>query len=63
MLQGFDIPLDVQNYAMQKRPRSELDELSRAVATRRIEIAEAKARADMVETPLPRPSQTAVSLS
>jgi len=45
---------------MQKRTRAELDELAKAVATRRIEIAEARARADMVEMPVPKPSQTTV---
>lgn len=46
---------------MQKRSRNELDELSRAVAVRKIEIEEAKARSDLVETPVPKPSQALVS--
>lgn len=46
---------------MQKRSRGELDELSRAVAVRKIEIEEAKARSDLVETPVPKPSQALVS--
>ena len=58
--QGFEIPLEVQNYPMQKRSRSEIDELSRAMATRRIEMAEAKSRAELVEIPVPKPSQAAV---
>lgn len=45
---------------MQKRIRAELDELSRAIATRKIEMAEAKARSDLVETPVPKPSQALV---
>lgn len=43
---------------MGKRAREELDELARATAIRKIEIAEAKARTDMVEIAVPKPQQT-----
>jgi len=46
---------------MEKRSREELTELARAIAIRRIEMAEAKARNEMVEMPVPKASAANVS--